>query len=246
MQNKLNQLQAATSRFDVINKQILRTIKLVTDVATSFQFSEPIVSDCELSLVSDSIPSVISNFKFCEPLKELKNEETEILIESLSLLNICGNDQSDVLLESSTQCSKESGKEVVSSSSQDINHNDVNKSTDPDPNTQITHLHLNNNEHNPPPVSQKQYDKQPLPLLIRDVHKITWPNKDVCYVPVMDIFGQTFETVMIYGIVTSLNIENGGLLQRFVIDDGSSSITVVWKANNQMIGKFNVFTKILK
>lgn len=114
---------------------------------------------------------------------------------------------------------------------------DGGKSAGIDPNTQITHLDIDNNEQNPP--SRKQHDNQPALFLVKHILNITWPNQEkVCYVPVMQLFGQTFDAVMIYGIVTSLCIENGGLVQRFVIDDGSGSINVVWKADAPIIGEF--------
>lgn len=116
---------------------------------------------------------------------------------------------------------------------------DVGRSTDIDPNTQITHLDIENNAQNRP--SQKQHDKQPLPFLIKHIKSITWPNQhEVTFAPVMELFGQTFETVMIHGVVTSLNVEKGGLTQRFVIDDGSDAITVVWKANKQITGQSEI------
>lgn len=113
-----------------------------------------------------------------------------------------------------------------------------------DPNTQITHLDIDSYEQTAP--IQKQQDNQPLPFLVKHIHSITWPNQDeVCFVPVMQLFGQKFDAVMIYGVVTSLQVENGGLSQRFVIDDGSGSISVVWRANNQLIGKFEAIDLFL-
>ncbi|XP_037035458.1 suppressor of Mek1-like isoform X2 [Bradysia coprophila] len=101
-----------------------------------------------------------------------------------------------------------------------------------DPNTQITSLEVDS--HTRP--AQKLHDNQPLPFLIQHIHKITWANQEeVAFAPVMQLFGQTFNTVMIYGVVTSLTVEQGGLTLRFVIDDGSGSINVVWKASNQIL-----------
>lgn len=114
---------------------------------------------------------------------------------------------------------------------------DVGRSTGIDPNTQITHVDIDSNEQNRPPP--KQYGNQPLPLLIKHIQRITWPRQDeVYFVPEMELFGQTFNAVMVYGIVTSLTVEDNGLTQRFVIDDGSGSVNVTWKANKQLIGQF--------
>lgn len=236
-QNKPNVVAAA--RFDVISKKIQRSIELATALSTSFTFSEPISIDP--SLVSESISSDTPKFEFCEPLKQVKNEKTdaaENLIERMLLLNISDSEQSED--ESNNQDHHSTQQENVditlaADNSEHIDHSDVGKSPGIDPNTQITHLQIDNNKQNAP--SQKHYDKQPLPFLIKHIHKITWANQDeLCYVPVMEMFGQTFDVVIIYGIVTSLCVENGGLFQRFVIDDGSDSISVVWKANNHIIG----------
>lgn len=110
------------------------------------------------------------------------------------------------------------------------------RSGDLDPNTQITHVELDSPVAPPPKI----YESQPLPFLVKDVHKITWPNQEeVVFPPVSYLFGQTFKSVMIYGLVTSLTVEQGGLKQRFVIDDGSDSINVVWKASDQIVGSLN-------
>lgn len=232
MQNKLSVVSA--ERFDVISRQIRHSIELITALSSSFKFSEPIFFDPPL--VNKSISSDFSNFVFCEPLKQVDDEKTKPIddfVELLSLLNIYESDQSNIELQLSTQQGVQNN--VISDDSQDIGQIDVGRTLDINPDTQVTHLYIDNNEHNPSP--QTQYDKQPLPLFIKHVQRITWPNQDeVCYAPVMHMFGQTFDAVMIYGIVTSLNIENGGLVQRFVIDDGSGSINVVWKANNNIIG----------
>lgn len=122
---------------------------------------------------------------------------------------------------------------------------EVVRSTDLDPNTQITNLDIDDNEQMPPP--RKQLDNQPLPLLIKHIQSITWPDHDkIPYVPAMELFGQTFDRVMVYGVVTSLNVENKGLSQRFVIDDGTGSVNVVWKANDRMIGKFETLKILLQ
>lgn len=250
MQKKPNGVPAA--RFEIISKQIQRSIELVTDISTSFTFSEPTLVDSPL-LENNSISSVISKFNFCEPLRQVKYEETdavEKVNELLLLLNLSDSnhseDQSNSPVHHSDQSEDQSINQLHNSiqdvdvngaaeNSEHIDHVDVDKSPDIDPNTQITNLQIENNNPNPRP--QKHYDNQPLPFLIKHIHKITWANQEeVCYVPVMEMFGQTFDAVMIYGVVTSLNVENGGLLQRFVIDDGSDSICVVWKANNHVIG----------
>ncbi len=134
--------------------------------------------------------------------------------------------------------------EDVTDAGDDDDDDDDRPTVDIDPNTQITHLDVDSSKKDPP--TQYQQDSQPLPFLIKHIHNITWPNQEeVCYAPVIHLFGQTCSTVMVYGVVTSLNVENGGLTQRFVIDDGSGSIKVVWKIDHRNSGQFSSFFSFL-